>query len=83
MKIAAGCFGCLALVFLGLAVAWGFIVTALSPVLADMPPDAAAATGSALAWGSYLNGGCCCLSGLLAVVLLALGMRKGEGEYVE
>lgn len=82
MKIAAGCFGCLALFFFSLAVAWGFIVAAIMPMVAT-DPSAAEAFGTLAAYGNYLNGSCCCLSSLLAIVLLVVGMRKGDGEMVE
>lgn len=75
MKIAAGCFGCLAFVFLILTFTTGIIVSTLITFV----PDQAATLSSATAYVQYLNGTCCCLSTTLAIVLLAAGsMRKKE-----
>ena len=76
MKIAAGCFGCLAFVFLGLFLAWGVLMAALMPML---PADMQTTLAPVMAYANYANGGCCCLSGVLCVALLAAGsMRNRE-----
>ena len=76
MKIAAGCFGCLAFIFLILTVLTGTIVAALLPM---MPSDVQATLGGMTAYIQYLNSGCCCMSGVLAIILFAVGsMRSRE-----
>lgn len=78
MKIAAGCFGCLAFVFLALAMSWGMIYSAI----ASASPELAMALGPVSAYVQYANGACCCLSGVLAIILLAVGsMGKKEETY--
>jgi hypothetical protein len=76
MKIAAGCFGCLAVIFLFLAVGWGFIV-------AMMPTDVQVSLGMVTAYVSPASYGCCCLSALLTVVFLAVGMMGNKGSDIE
>lgn len=75
MKIAAGCFGCLAFLFLILTFATGIIVA----TLISFAPDQAATLSAATSYIQYANGTCCCLSAALAFVLLAAGsMRKKD-----
>ncbi len=80
MKIAAGCFACLTLIFmvvsLGFYVAAAQLADAFNGVDADLGPTLFTAL-------SYGSNGCCCLSGVLAVVLLAVGMSRGNNEAEE
>lgn len=79
MKIAAGCFGCLAFVFLGLAVTLIFGMNAIATAL---PPDVADVLLGLSAPLTWVSEGCCCLSGVLAIILLAVGsMGKKEETY--
>lgn len=76
MKIAAGCFGCLAFVFLILTFTWGMIVAAITPML---PTDVQLTLGPALGYIQYVNSGCCCFSGVACIGLLVAGsMRSRE-----
>lgn len=76
MKIAAGCFGCLAFVFLILTVLTGTLIAAIMPML---PVESQSMLGGMTAYIKYLNSGCCCLSGVLAIILFAVGsMRSRE-----
>lgn len=75
MKIAAGCFGCLAFIFLGLSLAWGVILSAVMPML---PSDVAVQISPFMGYVNYINSGCCCLSGTLAIVLLVVGSMKSK-----
>lgn len=78
MKIAAGCFGCLAFVFLALTLGWGVIVASLVTAV----PELADELGAAASTVQWVNGGCCCISALLACVFLAVGvMGKKEESY--
>ena len=79
MKIAAGCFGCLAFIFLLLAVSWGWIYT----LLVNAVPDAAMALGPMTGMIQYINSGCCCLSAVLAVVFLVIGSMGKKNEDIE
>ncbi len=79
MKIAAGCFGCLALVFFALTLLTGTILSAIAAADPGLAADLAPVT----AYAQYINGGCCCFSGFLAIVLLAVGMSRGNNEAVE
>lgn len=77
MKAAAGCFGCLTLLFLTMLVSGIAIPYALDPTNLDGP--------TAMAYGyaglmQTVGGSCCCLSSLAFVVFLALGMRGGSGD---
>lgn len=79
MKIAAGCFGCLAFIFFGLSLAfsvgWGFIASML-------PPELVGEIGMSTVYIQWVNSGCCCLSAILAVVFLVVGsMGKKTEEY--
>lgn len=74
MKIAAGCFGCLAFVFLVLVFTSGFILSAL----AQASPDAYAALGPLTGIFQYINMGCCCLSGVVAIALFAAGSMRSR-----
>lgn len=76
MKIAAGCFGCLAFVFLVLMLAWGALMAAILPML---PADMQTSLAPVMAYANWGNGVCCCLSSTLCIVLLAVGsMRNRE-----
>lgn len=78
MKIAAGCFGCLAFVFFVLMWTTAPILSAL----ATSSPEAYQAIGPVAAYINYVNSGCCCLSAVLAVVFLVVGSmgKKNEDE---
>jgi hypothetical protein len=82
MKIAGGCFGCLALVFFALTLLFSVGLGVITSVAAMIDPDLAATVGTMLAsFGGTLNmvnGSCCCLSSLLAIVLLAIGFSQSE-----
>ncbi|MBM4389641.1 MAG: hypothetical protein FJ090_00855 [Deltaproteobacteria bacterium] len=79
MKIAAGCFGCLALVFLLLTLLTGTLVGTISTMLVEADPGLAVTFASFSAYIQYLNGTCCCLSGALCIILFAVGMSRGGG----
>ena len=83
MKYAGGCFGCLTLIFIMTGVVLTLAASQITAALVSASPEAAAQVGPYMAYLSYLNSGCCCLSGVLAIVFLALGMSKkddGSGE---
>lgn len=79
MKVAAGCFGCLALVFL-LVLAAG---VAIPLVLDGDDGGLSAVLGAQAGIMQWVGGGCCCLSSLAFVVFAALGMRGGNPEAEE
>ena len=79
MKVAAGCFGCLALVFL-------LVLAVFSvPLFLDSDnwegPLVIIADSAQTMRG--VGGSCCCLSALGFVICLALGMRGGNPEAEE
>ena len=75
MKYAGGCFGCLGLICFGLsvvlAVGSAFIVQGLT----EVSPEAATMFASLLTPLQAASSGCCCLSSVLAIALLAMGAR--------
>jgi hypothetical protein len=76
LKIAAGCFGCLTFFFLLLMIATGPIVNLIATT--DGPVhDLLAPFSAALL---YVNSGCCCLSGVLSIVFLAVGLMGGKKD---
>ncbi|MES2642608.1 MAG: hypothetical protein V4850_24200 [Myxococcota bacterium] len=78
MKIAGGCFGCLALVFLALSLTWGVIYGAIASAEPGLASDLAVLSVPI----QYGSSACCCLSGVLAIVLLVAGsMGKKTEEY--
>ncbi len=78
MKIAGGCFGCLAFLFFVLTLAWGTIYATIVSASPDLAIQLAPVSG----FVQYANGGCCCLSGVLAIILLVAGsMGKKTEEY--
>jgi hypothetical protein len=79
MKIAAGCFGCLAFVFFALTLSWGMIYSSL----AAASPELAMNLGSMSAYVQYVNGGCCCMSAALAIVLLVAGSMGKKSDDME
>ena len=79
MKIAAGCFGCLAFVFFALFLLWGTIYASVASAV----PDVATTLGPFSAYIQYVNGGCCCLSATLAIVLLVAGSMGKKNEELE
>jgi hypothetical protein len=79
MKIAAGCFGCLALIFLLLTMLTGTLIS----TIASMDPNIAAELGPFTAYIQYINGSCCCLSGALCIILFAVGVSRGNNEPIE
>ena len=76
MKIAGGCFGCLALMFMAFALMGAFVLPIVAPLQGDSPSILA----YAYAWGTQVNGSCCCLSGVLAIVFLAIGFSGGNKD---
>lgn len=83
MKIAAGCFGCLALVAFLFVVVFNFFGGQLVVALSEADPSLGMAFSPVLGIVSYVADGCCCLSGFLSIVLLAVGMSRGNNEAVE
>jgi hypothetical protein len=79
MKIAAGCFGCLAFVFLALTLSWGMIYASIVAASPEMASDMAPFSG----FVQYANGGCCCLSAGLAIVLLVAGSMGKKPDEME
>lgn len=78
MKIAGGCFGCLTLIMLILSMATGTILAQLF----QAQPDLAVSMGAYSGYIQYVNSSCCCLSGLLTVVFLAVGFMSGKKDEV-
>jgi hypothetical protein len=79
MKVAAGCFGCLALVFFAV-LAGGVAI----PYVIDAGEGGLGAVLRTQAGIMQMVGGsCCCLSSLAFVVFAALGMRGGNPEAEE
>jgi hypothetical protein len=79
MKIAAGCFGCLAFIFFVLI----WVTGPLLGVLASQSPEAASAIGPVASYIVYVDYGCCCLSALLSIVFLAVGMMGGNKDGIQ
>lgn len=79
MKIAAGCFGCLTFIFLALTLSWGMIWSSI----VTASPDLAMSMGAAAGYIQYLNGSCCCLSGVLMIVFLVVGSMGKKNEEME
>lgn len=79
MKIAAGCFGCLALIFLLAMMLTGTVISSI----AAADPSIAAEIAGFSAYIQYVNGGCCCLSGALCIILFAVGVSRGGNEPIE
>lgn len=75
MKYAGGCFGCLGLIFFGLSVALAIGSTFIVQGLTEVSPEAATMFAGLLTPLQAASSGCCCLSSVLAVVLLAVGAR--------
>ncbi|GDX81479.1 hypothetical protein LBMAG42_32900 [Deltaproteobacteria bacterium] len=80
MKIAAGCFGCLALVCLALAVL-GY--SGLQFVAEFVPSDMQGPVTSIFGALPSVGGSCCCLSGALSIILFAVGMSRGNNDAIE
>lgn len=78
MKYAGGCFGCLALIFFGLTIVFQFGAAFIINGLVAIDPELATTVSPLLGTVNMINGGCCCLSSLLAIVLLAVGFSKGD-----
>ena len=78
MKYAGGCFGCLTLIFILTGVVLTFATGSIISMIAAADPSSAADAAPILGYLNYANSGCCCLSGVLAVVFLAVGMSKKE-----
>jgi hypothetical protein len=78
MKYAAGCFGCLALMFLALTFGTSFLIGQI----AQLAPEQSMTILSLAQPLQYVNGGCCCLSGVLAIALFAVG-SMGNKDVVE
>lgn len=79
MKIAAGCFGCLAFIFFIAIWITGPIIASL----ATASPDVYQSLAPVVGYVSYVNYSCCCLSALLAIVFLAVGMMGGKKEQFQ
>ncbi len=73
MKIAGGCFGCLAFFFFIMIFATGPIVA----IIANADPNLGMTLAPLSATIGYVNSGCCCFAGVLAIVLLAVGFMSG------
>lgn len=80
MKYAAGCFGCLALLLLVSYLVLSFGAAQIITALSEMDPNLATMVGSAMLPLQYVNGGCCCLSGVLAIALFAIGSMGGNKD---
>lgn len=76
MKYVGGCFGCLTIILMVLmTVSW-----ALLPALVSENPDLAAIIGGFMYPIQLGASSCCCLSGVAAVIFLAVGLsKKDEG----
>ncbi|MSQ00424.1 MAG: hypothetical protein EXR71_00855 [Myxococcales bacterium] len=83
MKIAAGCFGCLTVVCLIVAVGLTLGTGAISSMLIAADPAMAGDVIPLLGYANYVVNGCCCLSAVLTIALLAMGMSRGNNEAVE
>jgi hypothetical protein len=79
MKIAAGCFGCLAFIFLALM----FLTNPLYTMAVNASPDIASSVGPVIGYLQYVNSGCCCLSAVLAVVFLTVGSMGKKSDELE
>ena len=80
MKYAGGCFGCLGLMFFALGVVLAVGSTFILQLLAEASPEAATFLATMLVPLQGLSSGCCCLSSLLAIVLLIAGSRGESAE---
>ena len=80
MKYAAGCFGCLALLLLVSYLVLSFGAGAILSALSEMDPGVASTVGGIMVPIQYINGGCCCLSGVLAIALFAIGSMGGNKD---
>ncbi len=78
MKYAGGCFGCLAFIFFGMGIVLTFGASAIIQMLSSVDPDMATAFAGTIGILGWVNNGCCCLSGILAIILLAVGMSKKD-----
>ena len=78
MKYAGGCFGCLALIFFGLTIVFQFGATFIVSSLVAVDPNLATTVSPLLGTLNWINSGCCCISSLLAIVLLAVGFSKND-----
>lgn len=76
MKIAAGCFGCLAVLFVAMMFATGTLIAAVTAANPEIGEQISPLTDII----RYANGGCCCMSGTLAIVFLAIGMMGGKKD---
>ena len=80
MKIAAGCFGCLAFLCLILAVVGS---VAASAIISATPSDMQPMVASIVGWFPNAGGACCCLSGAVSIILLAVGMSRSNNDAIE
>jgi hypothetical protein len=81
MKIAAGCFGCLAFMFLGLALVLSFGGAFITTML-----NGSGLESSFAEFNGYIaqgSGSCCCLSAGLAIVFLVVGSMGKKQEEIE
>ncbi len=83
MKIAAGCFGCLTLVFLALSMVFTFAMASLVAMLSSVDPGMASDVAPLLGYVNWATNGCCCLSGALSIILFAVGMSRGNNDAIE
>ncbi len=83
MKIAAGCFACLTLIFMVMSVALTMAMASVVSMLSAVDPDMAMTLSPLLGYVNWGSNGCCCLSGVLTLVLFAVGMSRGNNEAVE
>jgi hypothetical protein len=87
LKYAAGCFGCLALMFFGLYLFMSFgLSIVLTAIPADMAVELAPVTTAISGIAGIVNavsGSCCCLSAVAAVVFLAVGSMGGNSAQTD
>ena len=83
MKIAAGCFACLTVIFLGMSVVLTVAMASVIGMLSAVDPDLAMTLSPMLSYVNWGSNGCCCLSGVLTIVLFAVGMSRGNNEAVD
>lgn len=82
MKIAAGCFGCLALFLLFTYLSLSFGAAQITTMLSEADPTLGTTFAGLLAPIQWVNSGCCCLSGVACIALFAIG-SMGNKDTVE
>jgi len=82
MKIAAGCFGCLALFLLMFTMVLAFGGAAITTAISEADPSAGSMFAGMIGTLQMVLGSCCCLSGVAAIGLFAVG-SSGNKDSVE